>query len=120
MLPMLRSALYLAGLGILLFDWLVIWPKITLFRDQYIAHADEPDVANPANDEFNRYQRESELLLRIRLAMLLGLILFSSNITPKRIEIPLSGGRAENRAMHAMTSRALTAETQRTRRNCEE
>jgi hypothetical protein len=95
LLPLLRSGMYLAALGIVLFDWRIVWPKLTLFRDQYIAHADEPDVANPANDEFNRYQRESELLLRMRLALLLGLILFSVTITPKRIEIPISAGRAE-------------------------
>jgi hypothetical protein len=94
-LPLLRSGMYVAALGFVLFDWLVVWPKLTLFRDQYIAHADEPDVANPANDEFNRYQRESELLLNIRLALLLALILFSSNIRPKQIEIPISGARTE-------------------------
>ena len=89
LLPLLRSAMFVAALGFVLYDWRVIWPKITLFRDQYLAHADEPEVANPANDEFNRYQHESELLLRIRLALLLALILFSANITPKRLEVPL-------------------------------
>ena len=91
LLPLLRSAMYLAAVGFVVFDWRVIWPQITRHRDQYIEHADEPEIANPANDEFNRYQRESELLLRIRLALLLGLILFSGNITAKRIEIPLPG-----------------------------
>jgi hypothetical protein len=89
LLPMLRTGMYLAAVGFVIFDWRVIWPKITRYRDQYIEHADEPDIANPANDEFNHYQRESEFLLRIRLALLLGLILFSASITPKRVEIPL-------------------------------
>jgi hypothetical protein len=95
LLPLLRSAMYLAAVGFAVYDWRVIWPKIRLFRDQYIAHADEPDVANPANDEFNRYQHESELLLRIRLALLLALILFSANITPKRVEVPFPTARAQ-------------------------
>jgi hypothetical protein len=86
---MLRTGMYVAAVGFVIFDWRVIWPKITRYRDQYIEHADEPDIANPANDEFNHYQRESEFLLRIRLALLLGLILFSASITPKRVEIPL-------------------------------
>ena len=120
LLPMVRSGMFVAALGFMLFDWRLIWPKITLFRDQYIAHADEPDVANPANDEFNRYQRESELLLRIRLALLLGMILFSSNITPKRIEIPLTGGRARSAVIYAAHFGRITAETQSTRRKCEE
>jgi hypothetical protein len=94
LMPLLRTGMFVATVGFVLFDWLSLWPKINLFRDQYIAHADEPDVANPANDEFNRYQRESEMLLRIRLALLLGLVLFSSNITPRRIEIQLPAARA--------------------------
>ena len=94
LLPLIRSAMYLAAVGFVVYDWRVIWPKIRLFRDQYIHHADEPDVANPANDEFNRYQHESELLLRIRLALLLALVLFSANITPKRAEIPFPTARA--------------------------
>lgn len=95
LMPLLRSGMFVGALGIVLFDWLIIWPKLTLFRDQYIAHADEPDVANPANDEFNRYQRESELFLRVRLALLLALILFSSSIRPKQIENPLNIPRAQ-------------------------
>jgi hypothetical protein len=94
LLPLLRSAMFLAAVGFAIFDWRVIWPQIIRHRDQYIEHADEPDIANPANDEFNKYQRESETLLRIRLALLLGLILFSASITPKRIEIPLTSAHA--------------------------
>jgi len=100
LLPLLRSALYLAALGFVLYDWRVIWPKIRLFRDQYIQHADEPDVANPANDEFNRHQHESELFLRIRLALLLALILFSANITPRRVEVPFPTARTQAHLTH--------------------
>jgi len=103
LLPLLRSAMFVAALGFVLYDWRVIWPKITLFRDQYLAHADEPEVANPANDEFNRYQHESELLLRIRLALLLALILFSANITPKRLELPIPTAARASSALNAQT-----------------
>jgi hypothetical protein len=98
--PLLRTAMYLAAVGFVVYDWRVIWPKIRLFRDQYIQHADEPDVANPANDEFNRYQHESELLLRIRLALLLALILFSANITPRRVEVPFATPRTQALPAH--------------------
>ena len=98
--PLLRSAMYLAAVGFVIYDWRVIWPKIRLFRDQYIQHADEPDVANPANDEFNRHQHESELLLRIRLALLLALILFSANITPRRVEVPFPTARTQAHLTH--------------------
>ena len=99
LLPLLRTGMYVAAVGFAIFDWRIIWPQITHYRDQYIDHADEPEIANPANDEFNKYQRESELLLRIRLALLLGLILFSASITPKRVEIPLPS-RAQGAIVH--------------------
>jgi hypothetical protein len=95
LMPMLRSAMTLAAAGFAIYDWRVLWPKINRYRDEYIDHADEPEVANPANDQFNHYQRESELLLRIRLALLLGLVLFSSNIAPRRIQINISGSQAQ-------------------------
>jgi hypothetical protein len=95
LLPLLRSGMYLAVVGFVIYDWRFVWPKITHHRDQYIENADDPDVANPANDQFNYYQHESELLLRIRLALLLGLILFSASIVPKRVEVPLPSGHAQ-------------------------
>jgi hypothetical protein len=95
LMPMLRSAMAVAAVAFAVYDWRVLWPKINRYRDEYIDHADEPEVANPANDQFNHYQRESELLLRIRLALLLGLVLFSSNIAPRRIEIQMPAARAE-------------------------
>src|SRR5258706_15560051 len=52
LLPMLRSGMYFAAIGFAIFDWRVIWPQITWHREQYIEHADEPEIANPANDEF--------------------------------------------------------------------
>ena len=78
---MLRTAMFLAAVGFTLYDWRVVWPKITLFREQYIAHADEPDVANPAKDEFDRYQRENLLLLMITVSVLAAMVLFSGNIS---------------------------------------
>jgi hypothetical protein len=97
-LPMVRSGMFVAAVGFVLFDRLSLWPRINQYRDQYVEHADEPDIANPANDQFNHYQRESELLLRIRLALLLGLILFSASIRPRGIDIPVSPGRAQTLA----------------------
>lgn len=94
LIQVIRSAMFLAVVGFVLFDWLAVWPRIRKYRDEYIEHADEPDIANPANDQFNRFQRESELLLRIRLALLLGLILFSASIAPRRMNVPLPAGQS--------------------------
>lgn len=77
-----RSILFLAAAAIVIYDWQVIWPKITKHRNDYIEHADEPDIANPAKDHFDQEQRRSLTLLTALVAILLGIILFSSNITP--------------------------------------
>jgi hypothetical protein len=100
-LPMLRSAMFIGAVGFVLYDWLLVWPRIRQYRDEYLEHADEPEIANPANDEFNRYQRESELLLRIRLGLLLALILFSASITPKKINIEIPAARSQAASIQA-------------------
>jgi hypothetical protein len=78
--PLMRIALYLAAVGLLIYDWRVVWPSLWRWRQEYIDHADEPDVANPALDQFNRYQAESSMILIGRVGLLLGVILFSANI----------------------------------------
>jgi hypothetical protein len=108
-LPMLRSAMFIGAVGFVLFDWLFVWPRIRQYRDEYIEHADEPEIANPANDEFNRFQRESELLLRIRLGLLLALILFSASITPKKINIEIPAAHASFVPGFEWKVRSLTA-----------
>jgi hypothetical protein len=80
LLPILRTAMYLAAVGLLIYDWRVVWPRIQKFRQEYIDHADEPEVANPAKEQFDRYHQESVTVLRNVLFLLLGIILFSANI----------------------------------------
>ena len=75
-----RFAAYLAAATLVIYQWRVTWPRIQKFRQEYIDHADEPDVANPAKEEFDRYQHETERVLLIRVFLLLGLIFFSSNL----------------------------------------
>ena len=67
---------------LLVYDWRVIWPKTWKYRQEYIDHADDPDVANPALDQFDRYQAESLRTLMIITCLLLGMILFSAVIQP--------------------------------------
>jgi hypothetical protein len=54
------------------------------YRENYIEHADEPEVANTARDEFERHHRETITVLSLRLAVLLGMLLFSANISGAR------------------------------------
>src|SRR3954465_5027081 len=88
LLPLLRSAMYLGAAGFLVYDWRIVWPKILKYRQEYIDHADEPDVANPALDQFDRYQAESLMVLRNTLFLLMGMILFSANIVRTITLIP--------------------------------
>lgn len=78
----LRTALYLAAVAIAVYDWRVLSPRIWRYRDQYIENADNPEVANPAKEQFDRYHRESVTLLTVSLFLLLGIVLFSAGITP--------------------------------------
>ncbi len=78
--PIVRSALLLAAVVLVVYDWRVVWPKVWKYRQEYIDHADEPEVANPAKDQFDSYHGESVRILSILLAILLGMILFSGNI----------------------------------------
>jgi hypothetical protein len=100
LLPLLRGAMYLAAVGVVLYDWLNLSPKIEGARDLYVEHADEPDVANPAKDEFDRLHRESVNLLFVRVALLLAMILFSAGITPKRALLPLPSSQAGAMTVH--------------------
>jgi hypothetical protein len=78
--PLLRGALYLAAVGLLIYHWRVLWPRAWRVRQEYIDHADEPDVANPALDQLDRLQSESANVLFFLATVLLGLIVFSANI----------------------------------------
>ena len=83
-LLVVRTALYLIAIVLLIYDWRMVSPKIFKHRQEYIDHADEPELANPAKDEFDRYHRESVSILMFQLAVLLGLVLFSAGISTAR------------------------------------
>ena len=78
----IRTALLLAAGGVALYDGWLVWPRLWRHRQEFIDHADEPDVANPALDRFDQYQGESLRTLMIITCLLLGMILFSANIEP--------------------------------------
>lgn len=79
-----RSALYVAAVVLLIYNWRVLWPRVNRYRENYIAHADEPEVANAAKEDFDRYHRETVTVLSMSLAALLGMVLFSANISAAR------------------------------------
>ncbi|HZL37812.1 MAG TPA: DUF4149 domain-containing protein [Tepidisphaeraceae bacterium] len=78
----LRTALYIGALVLLGYDWRVVSPRIFQHRQEYIDHADEPEIANVARVQFDRYHRESITVLMIELGLLMGIILFSAGISP--------------------------------------
>jgi hypothetical protein len=80
----IRGGLFVLAMGAVLVDWKFVWPKIQSSRSEYIDHADEPEVANPARDRFDREQRNSLNLLTVVIVLLTGMILFSSSIIPAR------------------------------------
>lgn len=80
--PVVRSIAYVGAAVFLIYNLWVVAPKAHKYRQEYIDHADEPDLANPALDQFDRYHRENEMLLMILMALVLMMILFSGDIRP--------------------------------------
>jgi len=76
-----RSALFLAATGTAIYDAWVLWPRAVASRQNFIDNADDPDKANPIREKLDKLQRESELLLKIQLFLLLGIILYSGGIS---------------------------------------
>jgi hypothetical protein len=87
----LRGALFLCAVALAIYDWMVVWPRVQRFRQEYIDHADEPDIANAAKDNFDRYQDESVMLLRNIFFLLLGIILFSGDISARVFTVTFNG-----------------------------
>ncbi len=79
---LVRSALFLGATGLVVYDWRFLGPRIRKYREEYIEHADEPELANAAREQFDRYHRESVTILSILLFLLLGMVLFSADIAP--------------------------------------
>jgi hypothetical protein len=79
----LRIVLFLIATAIVLYDWRLVWPRVIAHRKTYIDNADDPDIANPAKDHFDREQRRTVTLLMAVVALLLGMIVFSANMTPR-------------------------------------
>jgi hypothetical protein len=86
----IRTALFVAAVIFVIYDWQLVWPRIVQHRQEYIDHADEPEVANPARVLFNRYQRESLIMLMSVVALLLGVIVFSTSISHAKFLITTS------------------------------
>jgi hypothetical protein len=86
LVPAVRAALYLAAVAVIIYHWRFVWPRIIAQRTQYVEHADEPEVANAAKDEFDRLQRESVTLLTIVLGCLLGMVLFSASMPTRPLK----------------------------------
>lgn len=79
----LRCCLFTAAVFMMVYQWRIIWPRINKYRNEYLDHADEPDVANAAKDQFDRYHQEGVTVLMILLSLLLGIVLFSGSIAAK-------------------------------------
>jgi hypothetical protein len=103
---LLRAILFLAAAAITLFDWFVIRPRIIDSRQRYIEHADEPEIANPAKDQFDRDHKLSVSLLMFVLGILLLLIAYSSNIAPKKDEKVIRFSMVEDIAFEFEEARA--------------
>ncbi len=92
----LRWILFLVCIAIVAYDHFVLWPRISRFKQEYLDHADDPEVANPAKERFDEEHRRSVTLLSAVLFLLLGLVLFSANITPRPSARPVPSSASSN------------------------
>ncbi|MCY2953978.1 MAG: DUF4149 domain-containing protein [Planctomycetota bacterium] len=83
----LRSVFLVGAVVLTVYDRYVTWPKVWKYREEYIAHADEPEVANPAKDQFDRYHRESMWLMFAVLILLSLMIVFSNMVSVAKLVI---------------------------------
>jgi hypothetical protein len=79
----IRTVIFVAAAAIVLYDRYGVWPKLMQHRQTYIDHADEPDIANPAKDQFDKYQGEEMRLLVFQIILLSLLMIFSGVVTPR-------------------------------------
>src|SRR5262249_26236408 len=47
----LRICFFVGAVAVHFYDRFVIWPKVWRHRQEYLDHADEPEVANPAREQ---------------------------------------------------------------------
>src|SRR5271154_3062993 len=45
---LLKAGLLIASAAVIVYDWRVVWPRMWSYRQEFLDHADEPEVANPA------------------------------------------------------------------------
>lgn len=76
----IRASLFAFAAGTLFYDWKWLSPRLFAQREYFIENADNPDIANPAKEQFERLSRESVNVLFLQTLLLLGLILFSANV----------------------------------------
>lgn len=87
---LVRGALLFAAAGLLAVDWAYLSPRVARHRQEYLDNADDPDVANPAKEQFDEHHRRSVTLLQGLLFCLLGLILFGAVVAPKSRGMPIN------------------------------
>jgi len=76
----MRSGLFIAATGVMIYNGRFIWPKVLKTRQTVIDNADDPEKADPASEQLDALQSESERLLTILVFLLLGIIALSGGI----------------------------------------
>jgi hypothetical protein len=77
----IRSVLFVIAVALVCYDRWFVWPKAWRYREEYIENADDPEIANAAKEQFDRYHHESVRVLSIIIAALSLMIAFSTVIT---------------------------------------
>ena len=76
--PLVRTALLALAGATAVYGGRVARPRASAARDEYVEHADDPDVANAALDRLDRLARDATSALNAELIVLAGLVLFAA------------------------------------------
>lgn len=79
-LGVLRSALFIAATGLVIYNWRVIWPRAASLRNEYLENADNLEAAETVRNQLARTERESEFVQLVIATILSAMILFSVGI----------------------------------------
>ena len=83
---LIRGALWLAAVVVLNIEWRWHYPKVWELRKEYLKNADKPEVADELKRHFDREHHRSEMFFQVTVFLLIGLVMFSANMSPRQFE----------------------------------
>lgn len=79
----IRLSLWLSAVVILNIEWRWHYPKTWQLREAYLASSETPEAAATLRTRFEKEHHRSETFFQATVFLLIGMVMFSANVTPK-------------------------------------